>query len=618
VASRAEPHPLADDHGVYGAPGDLSPWDIRFDPEDRAHLDFEADGSARIRVWTEPELVEALLVVRSGRSVESHALREVARTVRFTFWEVVAGPFRESARFTFAFRAPNGKGVYLAPSGVTNAIERLDRWAGPAASLHSVPEWSKGAVIYQLFPDRFARLGAADTDLDPWGSPPSSTRFQGGDLAGVVGRLDYLSDLGVDLLYLNPVFTSPSNHRYDTIDYHEVDPLLGGNEALRNLVDEAHRRSIRIILDGSFNHVHPEFFAFRDVAERGPASAYWDWFLVDEWPLRLRVRPDRAHSFLDLAVWVPVWESEIGVPSEVVHDDGPAVEPSYQAWYGVPTMPRVNLTNPDARAYMLDVAAHWVMEYGIDGWRMDVARYVDPDFWDDFRRVVRAARPDAYLLCEVMGDASDWLQGNRFDATMNYTFRELCIRFFATGDIAADEFCDRAARLWAQYSWPVTLANQNLIGSHDTARFLTEAGGEEWRLRLATIFQMTYPGAPGIYYGDEMGMSGGEDPGSRGAMDWESTGPGHGIHSLIRELTELRRKEPALATGEWRALSSQADLVVIERRLIDRCLLVLINRSSARARYEASGASHEVLWGEGAAENGAITVGPRSGLVIAQ
>ncbi len=193
-----------------------------------------------------------------------------------------------------------------------------------------------------------------------------------------------------------------------------------------------------------------------------------------------------------------MWKQEAGLPIEEVADAGPAVEPTYETWYGVPTMPRVNLAHPPTRAYMLQALTGWVRDYGDYGWRLDVARYVDPDVWRDLRRVLREVRPDAYLLGEVMGDAGRWLQGDAFDASMNYPLRELALRFFATGAIDGREVADGLARMWARGAWPVAQAAHNLIGSHDTPRFLTLAGGELWRSRLAVVLQMTFPGAPGL------------------------------------------------------------------------------------------------------------------------
>jgi glycosidase len=278
-------------------------------------------------------------------------------------------------------------------------------------------------------------------------------------------------------------------------------------------------------------------------------------------------------------------------------------------------MPRINLADPEARQYMLEVAAAWVRDAGIDGWRMDVARYVDPDFWNDFRRAVKAVNPDAYLIGEFMGEVGPWLQGDRFDATMNYTFRDIGLRFLAREEIDGDGALDGLARLWAQYAWPVTLANQNLIGSHDTPRFLSLAGDKLWRLRLATVLQMTFPGAPGIYYGDEVGMTGLHDPGSRGAFPWEPDPRAHPLVTTLSSLAALRREHPALVTGEWRPLASEGHLLAFERRLDGRRLAVVINRG--RRQETELPTSGRLLWGDGVVAGRTLTVG-RHGAAIVQ
>ena len=590
----SRPRTFPDDLGVYGLPGDVSPWDIRFDPDDRAFLDRLPDGRFRLRVWTEPGLTAAMVVVRRQRQVMGYPLEWVAHTMRFDLWEGLL-PLEPGDGYSFAFRAPHGQAVYWVPAGVSAAVERLDRFYTPDLAPLAVPSWVQGAVIYQIFPDRFAN---ADPNLnppntDPWGSPPHSRRFQGGDLYGIIAHLDHLTGLGADLIYLNPIFSSPSNHRYDAIDYHQVDPSLGGNDALDHLVTTAHARGLRIILDASLNHSHPLFFAFQDLIRHGRRSPYRDWFVVRDWPPRIKIRPPlRGWQ----KAWLPVWTEEAGLEIETVSDEGPQVEPTYDAWFGVPTMPRINLAHPPARRFMLEVAAAWVRETGIDGWRMDVARYVDFDFWVDFRRVVREANPEAYLLGEFMGDAGAWLQGDRFDATMNYTFCDIAVRFLARSEIDAAAATDALARLWAQYAWPVTLANQNLLGSHDRPRFLTVAGGEVWRLRLATVLQMTFPGAPGIYFGDEVGMVGDADPGCRGAFPWHLDPTTHEIYRTISELAALRRRHPALVTGTWRPLSSAGELLAFERTAPGERLAIYINRGPRR-RVPVAG-SPRLLWGE--------------------
>lgn len=601
-----------DDLGIFGLPGEVTPRDVRFDPTDRAFLDREPDGRFRIRCHTEPELVDATLVVRRQQTVRAIELELVAVTARHAIWEIVA-KLEVGDEYSLAFRSKEGRAVYYVPSGISNAVERLDRWTLKDLAPTEVPHWIRGAVIYQIFPDRFANGDPSNdpADVDPWGAPPRHRSFQGGDLAGISEHLDYLADLGVDVIYLNPVFLSPSNHRYDAVDFEQVDPVLGGNAALSSLVESAHERRMRIVLDASFNHCHPRFFAFQDLVEKGESSSYRNWFIVDDWPVRIKVRdPLRGWQ----AEWLPIWAGQAGIELDYVDDPGPSIEPTYEAWYGVPTMPRVNLADPGARAYMLEIGRHWISEFGIDGWRLDVARYVDPDFWIDFREEVRKEDPETYLLAEIFGDAGDWLQGDRFDATMNYTFRDICLRFLARDEADARETSDALTHLWALYSWPVTLANQNLLGSHDTVRFLAAAGDQIWRLELATLLQLTFPGAPGIYYGDEIGMTGKSDPDCRRAFDWNRDPRRHPLAKIVASLTELRRRYPVLRDGEWRPLPSSRDLLAFSRQAARSTLGVFINRGR-RARV-AVAAARRVIWGSGSLEGDTLTIPARSGAIV--
>lgn len=596
-------------------PGDVSPWDIRFDPSDARHLYKTGSDRVRVNIWTEPELVEGFLVLRAG-GVELHPLSFITGD-RFRFWSAELA-IDQPAEFALAFRTENGAPVYRVPSGVTNAIERLDRWSldPEAIPLVETPDWAAGAIIYQIFPERFAN---GDPGLNPeatanWEAEPAARQFQGGDLIGVRDRLDYLQGLGVDALYLNPVFASPSTHKYDTVDYYQVDPAFGGNQALGNLIEAAHARDLKVILDASFNHVHPRFFAFQDLIGKGAQSEYRHWFRVRDWPLRVTYRPG-AKAPAWVKRWLPVWEEEVGLPIERSDDIGPSLETSYDSWYSVPTMPRVNLSDPGARGYFLDVATYWVKEFGIDGWRMDVARYVDPDFWDDFRAVVKAVKPDAYLVSEIFGDSGPWLQGDRFDATMNYTFRSICLRFFAADVIDARRMVDDCLRLLAMYPWPVSLVNHNLLGSHDTARFLTAAAGDLWRLRLATVFQLTFPGAAGIYYGDEVGMSGRNDPGCRGTFPWDRLEQKHPVLETITQLSAIRNRRPSLRRGEFVPLLGRGGLLAFERRLGRERSLVAINRSSRPMRLPLPGRV-KVRWGDGEIIEGEAVIAGRSAVLF--
>lgn len=592
--------------------GHLFPYDIRYAPDDRAHCEPLPAGLVRFRLAAEPGFAEVVLVYDDGE-VRSAALERWGADARFEHWEVVVAPDRPRITYSFALRHSDGRAVYRVPAGVSNAVERLDRWTFDLSKVppYEVPPWARGATIYQVFPDRF-RNGDPDNDppgVQAWGAPPHPLRVQGGDLRGVAEKAGYLADLGVDVVYLNPVFTSPSNHKYDTVDYYAVDPALGGDPALRGMVKELHRRDMRVILDASFNHCHPRFFAFADVVERGSSSPYLDWFAIREFPIRVVYRPRLMHReladaepYLELIRSLP---DAAGILLEEADDAGPLVEPSYEAWYGVPTMPRVDLGNPEARRYFLDVAAYWLREFDIDGWRMDVARYVDSDFWQDFRRVCKQAKPDCYLLAEVMGDASRWLQGDRFDATMNYTFWQLCVDYFATREADTVSFLDGWVRMLAGYAAETSHVNHNLLSSHDKPRFLHLAGEDRSRLALATLFQLTAPGAPGIYYGDEVGMSGGEEPDSRQAFPW-SESERWDTHQLetTRTLLALRRRHAALRVGDWRLVWQGDEAFAFTREAEDEAVLVVVNRGPtiARAEIAVSSPSPQLLWGDGRAK----------------
>jgi neopullulanase len=256
----------------------------------------------------------------------------------------------------------------------------------------------------------------------------------------------------------------------------------------------------------------------------------------------------------------------------------------------------------------------------LDGWRMDVVRYIDHDFWIDLRREIRAIRPDVYLLAEVMGDARRWLMGDEFDATMNYTFRELCVDYFALEHIDTPVFLEGLLEMTAMYSPAVTAMNHNLLGSHDMPRFLTVAGGDERSLLLATVLQLTLPGAPGLYYGDEVPMAGGADPANRGAMEWARLGGSH--HRAVADLVRLRRDSKALQTGSWRLLAAVGDAFVYERRLGDEPVVVAINRGRVPATLPIADTSTgtgtgRILWSVGSADLAptGLTLGPRSGAV---
>jgi glycosidase len=391
------------------------------------------------------------------------------------------------------------------------------------------PEWVKHAVFYQIFPDRFANAEPARSpeNVEPWGTPPTIHNFMGGDLRGIINHLDYVRQLGVTAIYLNPIFQATSSHKYNTFDYFTIDPHFGDLATFHELRDACHARGIKVVLDGVFNHCGRGFYAFQDVMENGLYSPYSKWFYIDGFPI------------------YPYDESR------------PA---NYRSWWGIRSLPQFNIWHPPVREFLLSVGRYWI-EQGADGWRLDVPNEVaDHEFWREFRRQIKAINPEAYIVGEIWQDGAPWLDGTQFDAVMNYVLRDICVDFFAKASIRADAFAQRIETLLSRYPRDVTLVQLNLLDSHDTARFLTQAGGSVARLKLAWLFLSVYPGAPCIYYGDEIGMSGESDPYCRACFPWDETQWNQELLRFITQTIALRQAHPALRTGRYQTLQADATM----------------------------------------------------------
>jgi neopullulanase len=428
------------------------------------------------------------------------------------------------------------------------------------------PGWVKDAIFYQIFPDRFAKSARVPkpSNMEAWESKPTTFGFKGGDLLGVAERLDYLQDLGITAIYFTPIFQSTANHRYHTHDYYRVDPILGGDSAFRELLDAAHHRNIRIVIDGVFNHASRGFYQFNHTLENGAASPYVDWFNIRGFPL---------HAY-----------------------EGKPV--NYDAWWGIPALPKFNTDLPAVREFIYDVAQYWLRQ-GIDGWRLDVPGEINDDaFWREFRNRVKAVNPDAYIVGEIWHEAQRWLQGDQFDAVMNYIIARLCIGFFVGNKrddalssgvgyapvhtLDASGFAYSINSTLGLYHTAINQAQMNLLDSHDTARYLSIAKGDASALKLAILFLMTYPGAPCLYYGDEIGMLGGKDPDSRRAFPWET--PARWNHEILqhsKECIALRRRYRALRTGDFRVIFAEGNCVAYLRCLGDERLIVVLNAGDA-------------------------------------
>ncbi len=469
------------------------------------------------------------------------------------------------------------------------------------------PEWVKHTVFYQIFPDRFARSPQTTHPpgvvFKPWGSPPQEQGFQGGNLYGIVEKLDYLADLGVNAIYLNPIFASAANHRYHTFDYMKIDPLLGGEAAFRALLDSAHARNMRVVIDGVFNHASRGFWAFHHILENQANSPYVNWFHVYGQPLR-------------------PYSSDANNPA------------NYGAWWGNPALPKFNTDDPGVREHLFQVARHWI-EFGADGWRLDVPGEIDDDsFWQEFRALVKGVNPDAYIVGEIWHDARRWLKGDQFDAVMNYYFGMAALGFFARRSLRPDlehqefshvkplsgmEFVQRIQEVMGWYDWRINQVQLNMGDSHDTPRLLWMMGEEKSALELFALFQMTMPGAPCIYYGTEIGMSSRGDPYCREAFpwDWEEK-IDRQLHAFYRRAIDLRRTHPVLRIGQLEFLSASEDQVIFRRSLGQSEALVVLNNADTPSEHSLPSAdlaarAYYRVWPE---NNGAITFVESDRLVL--
>ena len=423
------------------------------------------------------------------------------------------------------------------------------------------PEWVKNAIFYQIFPDRFAKSTSLEkpTHLESWDSPLTRYGFKGGDLLGVYERLDYLQDLGINAIYFNPIFTSASNHRYHTYDYYQIDPILGGNATFFKLLKEAHRRNIHIILDGVFNHASRGFLQFNHILENGEKSPYLDWFTVYGFPMN-------AYQG----------------------------KPNYSCWWNLPALPQFNTDNLQVRSYLFDVAKYWI-DQGVDGWRLDVPFEInDETFWRQFRNATKNANQEAYLVGEIPSEAQEWLQGDMFDGVMNYQFSSACVGFFGAGsrdeamvsgmmglpevpNLDAAGFAQRTKQLLEVYPRQNALAQLNLLDSHDMPRFRSMVSGHVGAFKMATLFQMTYPGAPCIYYGNEIGLLGGRDPDNRAAFPWDESSWNHEIRNAVKTYAHIRQENPVLRTGDYVPIFAEDRRLAFIRHLEGQTMIVAIN-----------------------------------------
>lgn len=414
------------------------------------------------------------------------------------------------------------------------------------ADIVAPPTWALDAVIYNIFPDSFAtskRYISKEATEQPFGNTTTKGKL-GGTIKGITENVDYLKQLGINAIYINPIFAAGEYHKYDLLDYMKIDPCFGTDQDFKELVRVFHENGLKVIIDGVFNHCGWKFFAFEDVILHGEKSQYKDWFYRLQYPV---VRPDNMEEY-----------------------------PSYECFAYERMMPKLNTQNKEVLDYFCEVCAYWIKEYDIDGWRLDVASEVNNLFWRRFMETAKEIKPDAIMIGEVWETARYWLDGTIFDSTMNYDFRKHARRFFAEKSIDASQFQTRVANMLMRYRKNTLYAQLNLLDSHDVSRFLSLCGNEIPRFEAAVLFQMTFVGMPSVFYGDELGITGIKEEDYRHPMPW---GQHHSLFDFYQKAIALRMEHVALRRGNF--VTVQADegsgVYVFSRTYEDETIYIAFN-----------------------------------------
>ena len=487
------------------------------------------DNTMHIRIRTKKDDIESINLHYGDPFIfiEDHyeAIKEMVKVTSdalFDYWQVEITVGYARLQYLFELKDKQGQTILYGDKGcVENTLENL-HYEGNGFKvpyIHEidachVPDWVAETVWYQIFPERFAN---GNPEISPKGAlawdssiKPKTSDFFGGDLQGIIDHLDYLQDLGITGLYLCPIFESPSNHKYNTTDYFEIDRHFGDKETFRQLVTEAHQRGMKIMLDAVFNHIGDQSPQWQDVLKHGEDSVYKDWFHVQEFP---------------------VTKDKLANPRKL----------PYHTFAFASYMPKLNTANPQVRDYLLSVATYWIEEFDIDAWRLDVANEVDHQFWRDFRKAVLAKKPDLYILGEVWHTSQPWLNGDEFHAVMNYPLSDSIKDYFLRGVKKSHQFIDEINGQSMYYRQQISEVMFNLLDSHDTERILATAKGDVQLVKSALTCLFLQRGTPCFYYGTELELDGGPDPDCRRVMPWKRVSDSNEMLDFMKKLIQLRK-----------------------------------------------------------------------------
>lgn len=460
------------------------------------------------------------------------------------WWTTTLRPAYKRCKYYFELQTKDETWYYFEDGFVTKEQMLLDGkmlqcftvpWMNPA-DVNRTPDWVNDTIWYQIFPDRFCNGTPKKNtaDIKPWRKGPvtNEERF-GGNLSGMIQKLPYLEDLGITGIYLNPVFEADSNHKYDTKDYQKIDPCFGDEEEFHTFVELAHKKGIKVMLDGVFNHCGSQFAPWLDVLKKGPKSEYYSWFMINEWPFDQKKYDTRDGSFYSFAFFSG--------------------------------MPKLNTNNDKVIEYIADVCTYWIEEHDVDGIRFDVGNEVSHKFLKRIRERLKAVKPDVYLLGEIWHDASQWLLGDEYDSVMNYPLTGSINDFFLDESLGKEDFECMINRCYTMYMQQNNNVIFNLLDSHDTDRLMNRAKDMDvFFQQLAVLFTM--PGSPCIYYGTEIAMEGEHDPDCRRCMPWDELEMPENqarIHDM-KQLIKLRRSE-----NTFRSLHFHFPNEIAERRCVE-------------------------------------------------
>lgn len=495
-------------------------------------------------------------------------MKKVATSQFHDYYEAQVRMHLICLRYFFEFTDMQGERVYYGnyefdKEYITNRDRMFDCPQNlREEEMFEVPDWAANKVVYQIFPSRFAASQPVDKKL--WYKAPITPMDDlHGDFRGIIDHLDHIQDLGIDVIYMTPSFKSNSCHKYDTIDYYEIDPSFGTKEELKELVQKAHDRGMKVVMDAVFNHTGKEFFAFKDILEKGEKSKYLDWYYIDELPLKGK------------------WGE---IPNFLCF-----------GYYG--GMPKLNLKNPEVEKYITDIACYWIRECDIDGWRLDVGDEISHFFWKRFRRAIKAVKKDMLIIGEIWHYAGDFLEGDEWDTVMNYPFYLNLIDLLADEKISVSQFVQNLGYLKGRLHKKCYPLMWNLIDSHDTARFLHLCKDNKKKQHLAAAFQLLLPGMPMIYYGDEYAMPGANDPDCRRGMYWDEEYQDKEMFEWYKRLLQVRKAHTCIVEGELAEsiTRDEDETIVLIRKNGEETIALIFNCSNHTKEFKEYAQKQELL-----------------------